>query len=145
MADVSLLETPARVIHSHDGVALVEADYGGGCGSGVCATGGCGAALLAQLFTRTPRGPLEVIDALGTRSGERVVVGVEQGSVLSASLLVYLLPLMLLLAGAVAARHVLGGDTTAALGALLGLAIGWWLARRLNRRRSPRPRILRRL
>lgn len=145
MPQESLLETPARVIRSQDGLALVEADYGGGCGSGACASGGCGAAVLAQLFTRNPRGPLEVIDALGTRPGERVVVGVEEGSVLNASLLVYLLPLVLLLAGAVGARQLLETDAMAALGGLLGLAAGFWAARRFNRRAPARPRILRRL
>ncbi|MEJ5211044.1 MAG: SoxR reducing system RseC family protein [Burkholderiales bacterium] len=146
MPGPSLLETPARVIRSGNGVALVEADYGGGCGSGACATGGCGAAVLAQLFTRNPRGPLEVVDTLGTRPGERVVVGVEEGSVLGASLLVYLLPLVLLLTGAIGARQMFGsGDGMAALGALLGVAAGWWLARGFHRRAPARPRILRRL
>ncbi len=140
-----MLETPARVIDTQEGTALVEADFGGGCGSGLCAKGGCGAAILAQLFTRTPRGTLRAANPIGARPGERVVVGVEEGSLMAATLTVYLLPLLLLMAGAVGARQMLGGDGAAVAGALAGLLLGWALARRLARRGHASPRILRRL
>lgn len=140
-----MLETPARVIETQGETALVEADYGGGCGSGLCARRGCGASILAQLFTRTPRGALRAANPIGARPGERVLVGVPEGSLLAAVLTVYLLPLILLLAGAVASRHLLGGDGAAAAGAVAGLGLGWLLARRLGRRRASLPCILRRL
>lgn len=144
-----MLETPARVIETRGGFALVEADYGGGCGSGLCTKGGCGTAILAQIFTRTPRGPLRVSNAIGARPGDRVVVGVTEGSVLGASLAVYLLPLAFLLVGAVASRSLGGGDGGAALGAILGLFLGWGWARGATRRLAARadsqPVILRRL
>ncbi|MCL6555641.1 MAG: SoxR reducing system RseC family protein [Burkholderiales bacterium] len=145
MSADSLLETPARVLEVVDDMALVEADYRGGCGGGACASGGCGATLLAQLFSRSPRGALRVANPIGARPGERVVVGVKAGSLLAASLLVYLLPLVLLLVAAVAANRLLGGDGAAALGAGLGLGLGWLLARRVACRHGARPRILRRL
>jgi sigma-E factor negative regulatory protein RseC len=140
-----MLETPARVIDTQGDMARVEADYGGGCGGSQCARGGCGAALLAQLFTRNPRARLTVLNPIGARPGERVVVGVEEGSVLAATLRVYLLPLVFLLAGALLSRSLGGGDALAAAGALAGLVLGWATARILGRRTTRAPAILRRL
>lgn len=140
-----MLETPALVVETDQAAALVEADFGGGCGSGMCAKGGCGAAVLAQIFSRNPRGPMRVGNPIQARIGERVIVGVEEGMLVRSTLLAYLLPLALLLGGALAGRAG-GGDGLAAVGALLGLAIGWGLARLLGRRllQSAQPVILRR-
>lgn len=53
--------------------------------------------------------------ALPVTPGQRVVVGLEEGSLVRASVLLYLLPLALLIAGAL-------------LGSALGLAEGWQVA-----------------
>lgn len=144
-----MLETPAIVVQTEARAALVETDFGGGCGSGLCAKGGCGTALLAQMFSRTPRAPLRVVNPIEARIGERVIVGVEEGSLLRATLIAYLLPLAMLVLGAVLPQRLFGiphaGDGWAALGALGGLALGWTVARLLSRRGGRRqPVILRR-
>jgi len=143
-----MLETPAIVVKTEDRAALVEADFGGGCGSGLCAKGGCGTAVLAQLFSRTPRGPMRVANPIEARMGERVVVGVEEGSLLRATLIAYLLPLVLFVAGALAAQELRAGDGATALGAIAGLLMGWAVARFLSRHgraAGGEPVILRRL
>lgn len=142
-----MLETPAVVVQTDQDGTLVEADFGGGCGSGMCAKGGCGAAVLAQLFSRNPRGPMRVNNPLHAAIGERVIVGVEEGVLLRTTLVAYLLPLAMFVGGAlVAPAWFQGGDGWAALGALIGLAAGWGLARALGRRllHSAQPIILRR-
>lgn len=140
-----MLETPAIVLKTEAQAALVEADFGGGCGSGMCAKGGCGTAILAQMFSQQPRSPLRVANPIQAGIGERVIVGVEEGSLLRATLLAYLLPLVLFVAGAIAAGRFLGGDAASALGGLAGLSLGWIGARILSRRpRGAQPVILRR-
>lgn len=142
-----MLETPAVIVETQQTSALVEADFGGGCGSGMCAKGGCGAAVLAQLFSRNPRGPMRVANPIQARPGERVIVGVEEGMLVRSTLIAYLLPLGMLLGGALAGRAWLPeSDGLAVVGALAGLAVGWGLARALGRRqaRSAQPVILRR-
>jgi len=144
-----MLETPAVVVKTEAGAALVEADFGGGCGSGMCAKGGCGTAVLAQLFSRTPRGPMRAGNPIEARIGERVIIGVEEGALLRATLLAYLLPLVLFVVGAFAVRQWLhGGDGAAALGALAGLVLGWgvvrWMGQRAGQQRG-QPVILRRV
>lgn len=140
-----MLETPAVVVKTEAQAALVEADFGGGCGSGLCAKGGCGTALLAQIFSQKPRAPLRAANPIQARIGERVIVGVEEGSLLRATLLVYLLPLALFVAGAIAGRWAAEGDAPAVAGALVGLALGWLAARRMSRQpRGGQPVILRR-
>lgn len=140
-----MLETPAIVVKTEAHAALVEADFGGGCGSGMCAKGGCGTAVLAQMFSRTPRAPMRVGNPIEARIGERVIVGVEEGSLLRATLLAYLLPLALFVLGAVLPRSMHAADGAAALGALAGLVVGWVAARLLSRGSQRRqPVILRR-
>jgi sigma-E factor negative regulatory protein RseC len=146
-SEPAMLETPALVVQTEQAAALVEADFGGGCGSGMCAKGGCGAAVLAQLFSRNPRGPMRVGNPIQASIGERVIVGVEEGMLVRSTLVAYLLPLAMLLGGALAGRAWgPGGDGTAAVGALLGLVAGWGLARTLGRHLVQRaqPVILRR-
>lgn len=141
-----MLETPARVVGTEQAAALVEADFGGGCGSGMCAKGGCGAAVLAQIFSRNPRGPMRVGNPILASVGERVIVGVEEGVLVRSTLITYCLPLTTLLAGALVGGRLLGGDALAVVGAVLGWAAGWGLARLLGRRllQSAQPVILRR-
>lgn len=141
-----MLETPAVIVGTDERTALVKADYGGGCGSGMCSKGGCGTAVLGRIFSSNPRGPMRVGNPIQARLGERVIVGVEEGTLLRTTLLAYLLPLLMLVVGALGARAWFpGGDTAGALGALGGLMVGWAAARTLGRRVSgTQPVILRR-
>jgi sigma-E factor negative regulatory protein RseC len=143
-----VLESPALVVGLDEGLALVEADYGGGCGSGMCVKGGCGTAVLGRLFSNNPRGPLRVDNPIQARPGERVMIGVGDGMLLRAAATAYLLPLAGFVTGALVGRVSLaGGDAGAVLGALGGLAVGWVLARAsgASMTRSARPVILRRI
>jgi sigma-E factor negative regulatory protein RseC len=142
-----MLETPAIVTGTRAETALVEAHYGGGCGSGMCAKGGCGAAILGQLFTSTPRGPMQALNPIQAHAGDRVMIGVEEGMLLRTTGVAYLMPLLMLLGGAVLGQGWSVGDAGAAIGALSGLLLGWAAARVVARRITRRtlPVILRRI
>jgi len=74
--------------------------------------------------------------------GDHVIIEVDDGELLRAAALAYLPPLVGLLAGPVAAATLVpGSEPTALAGAVLGLAVGWGVARLWLRRSPPRYRL----
>lgn len=145
-----MVETQALVLAVAQGSALVEPMEPAGCSACGTSGGGCGAGRIGQLFTARSK-QYRVIDPLGSRVGEAVVVGVEDGAVLRGSGAVYLLPLLLVFAGALLAGHFAPAatkDVWSMVGAGCGLAVGaLWLARfgrKAARDRRYQPVILRR-
>lgn len=93
-----------------------------------------------------------VVDLPGTRVGDRVVLKFDTSPLLKATFLIYLVPVLLLLVGAVAGQLLAqaAGLDPSALSAVLGfgaLAVGLYIVRTVGRRLSLkaeyRPRILR--
>jgi sigma-E factor negative regulatory protein RseC len=126
-----MLETRAIVIRLEGEDALVEAIQGGGCGQ--CdSEKGCGSGKLSQLFSTQPR-RFRVHNEAQAQPGTEVQISVAEGVLLRSALLMYVLPLLLMVAaGALAgqlAREPAAADGYAALGALLGLLAGFLLAR----------------
>lgn len=131
-----MIETRARVIETGQGVALVEAENRGTCGH--CDTvNGCGKSAMGKLFCSKPR-RFEVIDNVGTRVGDEVSIGVQEGALLKGSLAVYVVPLLALLAGALAGNR--WGDGIAVLGGATGLVLGFLWARRYSTANRGNPR-----
>lgn len=113
----------ARVEGNH---AYVEVG-GAGAGCGRChEAGGCQSSILGRLFRSKPR-LFRIANPAGAVPGELVIVRVCEGAALRAALLVYALPVLFLLLGAVAGTVMAGAgndDAAAAWGALAGFAIG---------------------
>lgn len=125
-----------------NGVAWVQCESQAGCAR--CAAGeGCGAGLFARLL----RGRLQELPVRLSASaarepvpGEWVLIGLSTSAVQNASFLMYGLPLVGLLVGAVSGSIALGSmglvslalgnDLAALLGAVIGLVGGLALARR---------------
>ena len=129
-----MIETRAIIIRLEGEEALVESVQGGGCGN--CdSTNGCGSGKLTSLFGNKPR-RFRVDNAANAPVGAVVLVTLAEGVLLRSALLMYMLPLFLLLAGASYGARlfngVLSADASAALGALLGLVAGFLLARKLS-------------
>lgn len=109
---------------------------------------GCGQGALSELM---PGKSVEVSVnnpvGLLPQVGQSVVVGLEEGSLMRASLLVYLLPLLLLVVLAMLARTLGAGEGGQILGGLAGLACGFlvvrWHARRPVNDVCYRPTLLR--
>jgi sigma-E factor negative regulatory protein RseC len=132
-----LLETRATVVQIESQSALVQADQGNGCEQ--CNGKGCGSSKLTQMFCSTPR-RFQVDNLINAKVGDEVIVAVADGAVLRGIGLVYLLPLLSLIAGgtlgSVSATRPELSDGYAAVGALLGLLAGFVLARWLASHRA---------
>lgn len=139
-----MLETRAVVVRLLEKpFVLVQPSQGGGCGQ--CDGKGCGASKLSQLFCSKPR-QFKVDNRINASLGDEVVVAVVEGAVLHGIGLVYLLPLVLLFAGAALAGSFAAQqaqrDGYAALGALSGLIVGfifakWVVSRQTHRQNQP--------
>jgi sigma-E factor negative regulatory protein RseC len=133
-----MLEQTAEVIKTAADGIWVKAVEPSGCGT--CGGQGCSTRRIAELFQRKSR--LFLVDCdLSLSPGDRVVVGIAQGSVLRSAWRVYGLPLALMLAGALLAQTVQPGDGPALVGMLLGGVAGWLAVRG---GRVARPVVLRR-
>lgn len=127
----------AVVVAVDDSEAVVEvAGRAPACGSCKSADG-CQTGLMG--LSDGPR-RYRVANGIGARPGDRVSLSVAEGTVFRASLVSYLWPALLAIAGA-AAGQWLAGDGGALAGTLFGLILGFVLLRqselRLRQRGSP--------
>ncbi len=124
---MKMLETRAIIVQVEGQYALVQASQANGCEQ--CKGKGCGAGKLSQLFCSKPR-QFQADNPINAGVGDEVVVSVAEGAILRGIGLVYLLPLLLLVMGAMLGSAWAGQspeqhDGYAAAGALLGLAAGF--------------------
>lgn len=131
-----MIETRAIVIRVEGREALVESTQGGGCGN--CdSENGCGSGKLSQLFCSAPR-RFRVRNEGNAQVGTIVQVTLPEGVLLHSALLMYMLPLALLLGGAMAgaqwANAAASSDSYAATGGLIGLSLGFVLVKVLSLR-----------
>ncbi len=135
-------EAPARVtrVEGEGGEgAWVVSKAPASCGA--CGGKGCGSSVFARLWH--PDEPeFLVSNPVGAQPGEEVVIGLPEGALWQASLRVYVLPLILLLACA-GAGQALGGEPAAVWGGLCGLVLAAAVLR-LSRKAADPPVILRR-
>lgn len=133
-----MLEQAAEVLVADPGSTWVRAVESSGCGS--CGGQGCSTRRIAELFRRDARG-FQVDSEFPLMPGERVVIGIPDGSVLAGALRVYGLPLVAMLLGALLSQAWVTGDASALVGLLAGGGLGFLLARS---GRAARPVVLRR-
>ncbi|MGO1461186.1 MAG: SoxR reducing system RseC family protein [Marinobacter sp.] len=109
------------------------------------ARSGCGQRVLASA-TGGRANQVRVLNSANASVGEEVTLGIDESALLGASLLVYALPLLLMVAASMVGHHLYSGnDFAAMLGAVAGLASGFVLSRQLQLRGadSYEPRLLR--
>ncbi|MEW6119728.1 MAG: SoxR reducing system RseC family protein [Pseudomonadota bacterium] len=134
-----MLEQTAEVITVSPEGTWVRAVESSGCGT--CGGQGCSTRRIAEIFQDRPRG-FVVQSSLPLEPGDRVVVGIAPGSVLSGAVRAYGLPLVAMLAGALMANTLFPGDGPAAAGLVAGGMFGWLAVRGS---RVHRPVVLRRV
>jgi sigma-E factor negative regulatory protein RseC len=89
-----LIEERGQVVEVRSGRALVETVRSGSCEA-------CGARHACGCTGGGREARVWVDDPIGVRPGERVTIAVSEGTVLRASVLVYLLPVVALVIGAI--------------------------------------------
>lgn len=126
----AISEDPVGQIISVDeasGLALVEVQAEAVCAR--CASGkGCGAGLLGG-GAKSRRLAAHVPAAMSLRRGDTVQISLAPGNLLQAAALVYGVPLLGALLGALSAYQLQLNDLNAAICALLGLCVGVAAAR----------------
>ena len=91
---------------------------------------GCGQQALAKAFG-DKRMHLKLENTLQLHENECVVLGIPEDALLKGSMFVYLMPLVLLITGALVSEQVFaGGDVSTIAGGLAGLAGGFMLIRK---------------
>ncbi|MBF0562545.1 MAG: SoxR reducing system RseC family protein [Alphaproteobacteria bacterium] len=138
----TMIEGFARVVSVEGGTAWLEPDQPQSCGgcksSGMCGPGKSGL-IKGRRFSMS--------NEHGFRVGERIVVGVGEETLLRASLVAYAMPLVVMLAAAMAAQLMTNSDAAAVGAAVVGLGAGLLLAKygagRLSARGDLSPKYLR--
>jgi sigma-E factor negative regulatory protein RseC len=133
-----MLETRAIIVQVEGQYALVQASQANGCEQ--CSGKGCGAGKLSRLFCDKPR-LFRVDNPINAGVGDEVVISVAEGAILRGIGLVYLLPLLLLLMGAMLGNAWVGQssgqqDGYATAGALSGLAAGFIAVKLISLRQA---------
>lgn len=93
-----MLEEEGVVLGLHDGLAEVLTQKKSACGS-CAAKNGCGTSLVESLFPQRSRA-LMAKNEVGAKEGDQVILGLDEAALQIASLLVYLVPILGLIAGA---------------------------------------------
>ncbi|MFV8571663.1 SoxR reducing system RseC family protein [Marinobacter sp. SBS5] len=109
------------------------------------ARAGCGQRALAAV-SGGKANQILVLNTADAKVGDEVVIGVDEQSLLTASLAVYGVPLLLMVLTSIGAFRLFGGtDLVAIVGAIFGLGAGFWLVRRWQSRSGDRfqPRMVR--
>jgi sigma-E factor negative regulatory protein RseC len=130
-----MIEEEARVIAIDSQWALIAVEKTSSCGS--ChANQSCGTRSIADYFNfKPPR--IRVRNRIGAKAGDRVLVSVSDSTLVSVSLLMYILPLLMMIASAVCVRLLFteqSGEGWQIVAGLAGLAVGLLLVRNVSAR-----------
>ena len=130
-----MIEETAHVVDAEAEFAWVETERRSSCGS--CSAKGCGTGALSKILGRQ-RQRLKVLNPIGAKPGDDVVLGIREQAWLKGSVAVYIVPLLTLLAGALLGEGLApqwGSDSEmlSLLFGLLGLAAGFLWLHRYNR------------
>lgn len=137
-----MIEETAYVVAVEGQSAWVETERRSSCGS--CEAKGCGTGALSKVLgTKVQR--MKVQNPIDSQVGDTVILGIEEGVLIKGSLMVYIMPLMLMLAGgllgqSLAPQWEMAPEGPSLLFGLLGLALGFLWLRRYNRRVANDPR-----
>ncbi|MTH45814.1 SoxR-reducing system protein RseC [Intestinirhabdus alba] len=126
----------ATVVDWQDGLATVSCDVKASC-SGCASRVGCGSRVLNKLGPQTTH-TIVVPSAQPLTPGQKVELGIAEGSLLGSAMLVYLTPLFGLFLMASLFQLLFASDLAALSGAVLGGVGGFLIARGCSRRLAGR-------
>ena len=116
---LSLESEPSAV----DSTATLEIERKIACG--LCGqTRGCGNSIWGKLFAHQSTA-FKAQNCINAKVGDSVIVSINESALLKSALLLYILPLVTMLIGAILATQIHDTNGYAMLGALLGLVLGY--------------------
>lgn len=121
-----MIEETGRVVAVEEGAVWVETIRQSACQS-CSAKAGCGHSALSKLGSKTAH--IRASASQPFAVGDDVIIGIPESLVVTSSLLAYMMPLVIALAGALLADHFTGSDGWAALAGAAGLGVGFGLLR----------------
>ncbi|AYC33920.1 transcriptional regulator [Pseudomonas cavernae] len=133
-----MIEEAGRVVAVESGAVWVETLRKSTCSS-CSANAGCGQGLMDKLGVGGQRGYVRALCDLQLRVGDPVVIGVREDLLVRASLLVYLLPLLMFFALAMFAERLALHEPLIIVSGLGGLALAWFIVRWRGRRKADDP------
>ncbi len=127
-----MVEQHALVIAIQGQQAQVEIVRQKPCG--ICGqTKGCGVSIWGKLFAHQT-GSFAIDNTLQAKVGDRVILAVEDGTVISIASLAYGMPLVMLLVGGIVGQQFVrltnSNDVNALIGAVIGFVVAYALLRR---------------
>lgn len=127
-----MLEEVAEVVEVKADFLLVSSSRFSACHA--CqASAGCGQRSLAGLFgNKSILLKLENPENIPVQVGQSVVLGLHEQALLKSSVVMYLIPLVFLITSAVLADILNASESFIILSGLLGLLVGFLLARKLS-------------
>lgn len=132
-----MIEEQGRVVAVEAGAVWVQTIRQSTCQS-CSAKAGCGQGIMQRLGVGQQHGYVRcLVENQTVRVGDAVLIGVPEDAVVKSSLMVYLLPLLALLAGAVGAAP--WGEGLSVLAAVLAFAASLLLVRWYDRRHASDP------
>ncbi|EXU74894.1 MULTISPECIES: SoxR-reducing system protein RseC [Erwinia] len=120
----------ATVVSWQDGIATLHSEMKTSCNS-CSARKGCGSQMLNKLGPKNAH-VMKIASAEPLIPGQRIELGIEEKSLLSSALLVYMTPLLGLFLCAGLFQMLFHTDTAAAFGALLGGVGGFIVAKGIS-------------
>lgn len=133
-----MIEERGRVVAVEAGAVWVATVRKSTCSS-CSAQKGCGQGLLDNLGLGSRRGFVRALSNLPVGVGDSVVIGVREDLLVRGSMLVYLLPLLGLFAGALLARQFSTAEPLIIFFSLSGFALAWLAVRWRSRLVSDEP------
>ena len=141
-----MIEETGRVVALEEGAVWVETLRKSTCSS-CSANAGCGQGLMDKLGVGRQRGFVRVLSDLQLALDDVVVIGIREDVLLRTAVLVYLLPLLGLLAGALLASSLGLTERLVILVSMLSLLFAWlavrWQCRRTQDDPARQPVVLR--
>ena len=133
-----MIEEVGRVVALDVGAVWVETRRKSTC-SGCSARHGCGQGLMDSLGVRERRGLIRARCDRELQVGDAVVVGIREDVLLRGAVLVYLLPLIMLMAAAMLAAQLSAREPVIILAGLGGFFVAWLFVRMRSRRSTDDP------
>ena len=135
-----MIKEEGQVVAVEQGAAWIETIRKSTCSS-CSARNGCGQHLAEKLRSSKSHSYIKAISDISLKEGDRVIVGIPETALISASVLMYLIPLVIMMSGLWLGNALGFHELLVALLAVIGLAIGYWPVRALNGREADMCRV----